>query len=203
MHKAVTQKLTRCDTNTPAHFHRHLHKHIQQVRHPDVTTVMHRDFVLMERMARLAAALPGLSELRLDESIRQFGGPLKEQLDLAVEAQHLSRFRHNFRLWPSVSFPTPVYPLVEHDVLVESFEDGSLISTFVNQPGYKHRFSLAETGMQCYLQMLLSDNFIHAVGCWGLGLAGWGSLGVMFCRPWLGPGVRLRPGCRRHLGAQP
>jgi len=41
----------------------------------------------------MAAAIPGVSELRLDESIRQFGGPLKEQLDLAVEAGNLLRFR--------------------------------------------------------------------------------------------------------------
>ncbi len=64
-----------------------------QVRHPGVTTIMHRDFVLMERAAKMASAIPGISELRLDESIRQFGGPLKEQLDLAVEAGNLLRFR--------------------------------------------------------------------------------------------------------------
>jgi predicted unusual protein kinase regulating ubiquinone biosynthesis (AarF/ABC1/UbiB family) len=28
--------------------------------------------------------------------------------------------------------------------------------------GYKHRLALAETGLSCYLQMLLRDNFIHA-----------------------------------------
>ncbi len=76
----------------------------------------------------VSAHTTGLSDLRLEESIRQFGGPLKEQLDLAVEASHLSRFKHNFRLWPNVSFPTPLYPYVSSDVLVESFENGALIS---------------------------------------------------------------------------
>ena len=66
---------------------------VQQVRHPGVTTIMYRDFVLMERASKAAAVIPGVSELRLDESIRQFGGPLKEQLDLAVEATNLMRFR--------------------------------------------------------------------------------------------------------------
>ena len=42
-----------------------------KVRHPGVTTLMQRDFVLMERAAKLTMKLPGLSELRLDESIRQ------------------------------------------------------------------------------------------------------------------------------------
>ncbi|KAF5831929.1 T23J18.5 [Dunaliella salina] len=64
-----------------------------KVRHPGVTAIMHRDFVLMERAAKMASAIPGVSELRLDESIRQFGGPLKEQLDLAVEAGNLMRFK--------------------------------------------------------------------------------------------------------------
>eukprot|EP00983_Pelagomonas_calceolata_P074968 1152791-Pelagomonas_calceolata.AAC.10 len=38
-----------------------------------------------------------------------------------------------------------MYPLVASDVLVESFEEGLLISKVVNQPGYKHRLVLAET----------------------------------------------------------
>lgn len=133
-----------------------------KVRHPGVTVLMERDFVLMERAARMASQLPGLAELRLDESIRQFGGPLKEQLDLSVEATHLSRFQHNFRTWSNVSFPTPIYPLVAPDVLVESFEDGNLISTYVKTPGARYNENIAETGMLLYLQMLLKDNFIHA-----------------------------------------
>jgi len=33
----------------------------------------------------------------------------------------------------------------------------------IRRPNYKHRLVLAETGLLCYLQMLLCDNFIHAV----------------------------------------
>ncbi|MEW5303093.1 MAG: hypothetical protein WDW36_005820 [Sanguina aurantia] len=133
-----------------------------KVRHPGVTELMQRDFCLMEAAAKLAGALPGLRELRLDESIRQFGGPLKEQLDLTMEAEHLKRFNHNFRSWRNVSFPTPMHPLVAPAVLVESFEEGALISCYVKTPGYKHNSAIAETGMKLYLQMLLQDNFIHA-----------------------------------------
>ncbi len=103
-----------------------------KVRHPGVSDIMHRDFILMQRAARLCSALPALSELRLEESIRQFGGPLKEQLDLSVEAAHLQRFNANFRSWrSSVAFPVPLYPLVTPDVLVESFEEGDLITRWV------------------------------------------------------------------------
>ena len=51
-----------------------------QVRHPGVTTLMQRDFVLMRRAAILCSRLPVLKELRLEESVRQFGGPLKVSL---------------------------------------------------------------------------------------------------------------------------
>lgn len=102
-----------------------------KVRHPGVGVLMSRDFVLMERAARTAGMLPGFKQLRLDESVRQFGGPLQEQLDLSLEAQHLSRFGRNFKSWRNVKFPTPIYPFVRKDVLVESFEPGSGINGYV------------------------------------------------------------------------
>ena len=58
---------------------------------------MQRDFALMLRAAQISRHLPVLCDLRLDESVRQFGAPLKEQLDLAAEARHLARFNRNFR----------------------------------------------------------------------------------------------------------
>ncbi|DBA94718.1 hypothetical protein WJX77_012360 [Trebouxia sp. C0004] len=133
-----------------------------KVRHPGVTTLMQRDFTLMHRAARLSSHLPFLSELHLEESIRQFGAPLKEQLDLQVEAQHLDRFGKNFRTWRNLSFPAPVYPLVAPSVLVETFEEGRLISTYVDKPTNKYSIQLANIGLSCYLQMLLKDNFVHA-----------------------------------------
>ena len=61
----------------------------------------------MQRVATASTRIPGLASLHLDESIRQFGAPLKEQLDLSHEAENLERFNFNFRRWRSVSFPKP------------------------------------------------------------------------------------------------
>ena len=91
---------------------------------------MQRDFVLMKRAAVLCSKLTKLKNLRLEESVRQFGGPLKEQLDLSTEARALARFNSNFKYWRNVLFPAPVYPLVADDVLVETFEPGRLISRY-------------------------------------------------------------------------
>ncbi|KAK9817109.1 hypothetical protein WJX72_009682 [[Myrmecia] bisecta] len=133
-----------------------------KVRHPGVSTMMQRDFLLMARAARLSARLPGLADLRLEDSVAQFGAPLKEQLDLQQEARHLDRFNRNFRKWRHLSFPKPIHPLVAPDVLVETFEEGRLISNYVNNPGHRHSAALANLGLDCYLKMLLTDNFVHA-----------------------------------------
>eukprot|EP00891_Asterochloris_glomerata_P006606 jgi/Astpho2/6606/fgenesh1_pm.00101_%23_7_t len=133
-----------------------------KVRHPGVTVLMQRDFTLMQRAARLSTMMPFLSDLHLDESIRQFGAPLKEQLDLAVEATHLARFNKNFKTWRNLSFPAPVYPLVTENVLTETFEEGRLISSYVDKPTNKYSITLANIGLSGYLQMLLKDNFVHA-----------------------------------------
>ena len=45
---------------------------------------------------------------------------------------------------------------------MESFEEGQLISRYVNNPGNPHNVKLAGIGLDSYLKMLLKDNFIHA-----------------------------------------
>lgn len=45
---------------------------------------------------------------------------------------------------------------------MESFEEGKLISHYVDDPHNSHNVALADIGLSSYLQMLLRDNFIHA-----------------------------------------
>ena len=45
---------------------------------------------------------------------------------------------------------------------MESFEEGQLISRYVNSPSNPHNTKLAAIGLGSYLKMLLKDNFIHA-----------------------------------------
>lgn len=133
-----------------------------KVRHPGVTELMEKDFALMRRGAALIGALPGGSGPQLKESLMQFGAPMREQLDLKAEAAALSRFAENFKWWNGVRFPLPAAPpLVTSDVLVESFEEGDHISSYLGTDG-AHNKRLAYLGMTCYLKMLLRDNFIHA-----------------------------------------
>lgn len=50
---------------------------VAQVRHPGVSEMMEKDFALMERIAELVGSLESLQWVRLDESIKQFGAPMR------------------------------------------------------------------------------------------------------------------------------
>jgi len=135
-----------------------------KVRHPGVEGLMERDFALMQRAAAALSFLPIIGEVgpHLQESLMQFGAPLREQLDLRTEAAHLARFGANFKWWGGVRFPRPAAsPLVAEDVLVESFEQGDTINNYIGADT-PHNRRLAGIGLGSYLKMLLRDNFIHA-----------------------------------------
>ena len=68
------------------------------------------------------------------------------QVDLALEARHLWQFNYNFRHSRNVRFPYPIYPLVAPEVLVETYEAGEGISSYVADPGrstFKSRCGVA------------------------------------------------------------
>lgn len=53
--------------------------------------------------------------------------------------------------------------LKRHDGLpVPGARQGRLISTYVNSPNNRYNKAVANLGLNCYLKMLLKDNFIHA-----------------------------------------
>ncbi|MCO5589167.1 hypothetical protein L7F22_043133 [Adiantum nelumboides] len=134
-----------------------------KVRHPGVSDVIRRDFIIINWIVNLSSLMPGLRWLRLDESVRQFAVFMLTQVDLAREAAHLSRFSYNFRSWRDVSFPRPVYPLVHPAVLVESFEQGESVSSYMElSDNSQVSRKLANIGTNTILKMLLVDNFIHA-----------------------------------------
>ncbi|CAH1424577.1 unnamed protein product [Lactuca virosa] len=135
-----------------------------KVRHIGVGESIRRDFDIINVVAKMSKFIPTLNWLRLDESVQQFVVFMMPQVDLAREAAHLSRFIYNFRSWKDVSFPKPVYPLVHHAVLVETFEHGERVSRYVDdlEGHVRLKSSLAHSGTHAVLKMLLVDNFIHA-----------------------------------------
>lgn len=140
--------------------HQRLRKPIEvavKVRHPGVGESIKRDFMIINLVAKISNFIPGLSWLRLDESVRQFAVFMMSQVDLSREAAHLSRFIYNFRNWKDVSFPRPLYPLVHPSVLVETFEQGESVSHYVDEleGNTQIKRDLAHIGTHALLKMLL------------------------------------------------
>lgn len=165
IHRATLKDRPDSNSNKKKKRDQHPVKHVAvKVRHPGVGESIKKDFLLINFMAKVSNAVPGLSWLRLDESVRQFAVFMMSQVDLSREASNLHRFRHNFRRWRHVSFPEPLYPLVHPAVLIESFENGESVSRFVDEIEGNSRMKkdLAHIGTYAFLKMLLEDNFIHA-----------------------------------------
>jgi len=131
-----------------------------KVRHPNVEHKLLRDFELMLIMADVADEIGDMHVI--GESVRQFRGPLLEQLDLEHEAEALCRFNKNFRKNKDVSFPMPLYPYVSNDVLVETFEEGIMFSEIFGNGTHPWNRRLAQMGLNTLFKMLLEDNFVHA-----------------------------------------
>uniref|UniRef100_A0A8C0BN77 AarF domain containing kinase 2 n=1 Tax=Buteo japonicus TaxID=224669 RepID=A0A8C0BN77_9AVES len=85
------------------------------------------------------------------------------EIDLRYEARNLERFRQNFLYVDFVKFPTPLWPLVTTDVLVETFEESEPISHYLHaEIATELRQRLAKMGMDMLLKMVFVDNFVHA-----------------------------------------
>ncbi|XP_031476015.1 uncharacterized protein LOC116247820 isoform X1 [Nymphaea colorata] len=133
-----------------------------KVRHPGVGESIRRDFMIIDLVAKCHKLIPTLRWLRLDESVQQFAVFMLSQVNLALEADNLTRFRDNFRRWKHVSFPKPL--LVHPAVLVETYEQGESVAHYVDELEGNTRIksALAHIGTHALLKMLLVDNFIHA-----------------------------------------
>ena len=65
-----------------------------KVRHPGVDAAIRRDFSLMLLAAQAVSLLPGLSSLRLQDSLQQFSAPLREQAWYSAIIQKLRMSVH-------------------------------------------------------------------------------------------------------------
>lgn len=154
------------------HFATHEGKSVVvKVRHPNVEKDMLQDFWLMRNAATVIHDwVPGLRWLNAPATVSQFEAAMSGQCDLSQEATNLDKFNTNFeRKAAWTSFPKAIYGTPA--VLIESFEEGVLMSDFVrswreNPPlpeeSRAEAHFVIQRGEDAYLQMLLVDNFMHA-----------------------------------------
>lgn len=85
------------------------------------------------------------------------------QVDLLLEAKTLWRFGKNFSRDKDVTLPVPLYPWVSQDVLMQTFEEGMHISTYMElDQDADRRAAVADVGSNCMLDMMLVHNLIHS-----------------------------------------
>lgn len=94
-----------------------------KVLHPNIVQQMQRDIFLMKYMASWVDALyPDVHWVALTECVDEFTIILEKQVNLEKEARNLTRFQSQMSGYHNITFPTPLYPYVTSEVLVESFE---------------------------------------------------------------------------------
>ncbi len=59
-----------------------------------------------------------------------------------------------------MTIPRPIPGLVSSTVLVESFEAGQSVAVFMKEP-HPINTQIVALGVDAYLKMLLTDNFVH------------------------------------------
>jgi aarF domain-containing kinase len=101
-----------------------------KIRHPRVAQLIDMDFRIMSAFARICDWIPALSWLHIRESVEQFSHTMAAQAHLQVEAHHLEILNHNFRKWPHVKFPYPIY--ASSAVIIETFEPGVIVSDMLD-----------------------------------------------------------------------
>lgn len=124
-----------------------------KILHPRVEKTINRDLSIMTFFARCIAALPGLEWISLPEEVEVFGGMMREQLDLRLEASNLRRFEHNFsgRREDAVNFPRPLEDWTTKDVLIEEYEDALPLNAFLRNGGGPFDNTLATLGLDVFL----------------------------------------------------
>jgi len=107
-----------------------------KVQHPNLAERLSLDMSLLRALGDLAARYA--PDMRIGETADQFAINFRAQLDFELEAENLERFAANFSsaFWSAlVSFPRPIAGLVSREVLVETFEEGESVATYLTRAG--------------------------------------------------------------------
>lgn len=150
-----------------------------KVINPNVKLSIETDLEILRIFCNALEIFPRMRMFSLSESVEEFSKLMIMQLDLRNEAKNLVTLRENFRKKGSLldgllrliggkesiescTFPEPVYPYVSSNVLVESFEEGTLMSDILRMKDKDVNKKLGQIGLHAILKMVFEDNFIHA-----------------------------------------
>ena len=142
-----------------------------KVLHPHVARGVAVDVALLRGLGALLGGLRGLRWLNPEAMVDEFCALLGAQLDLRVEADHLERFARDAasdatgeREGPRVLFPSPCWPYVSAEALVETFIRGTPFVQWASAlPAERaaEAVALCEQGIDAVVRMIFTHNFVH------------------------------------------
>jgi len=133
-----------------------------KIRRPGVERQVESDLWLFRAGARALSLLPGMKLMPLLELVDELAEPIRQQVDFALEAENLRRFRRNFAAVDHVRIPAPVDGLCTSSVLVMEFMDRlEKVGAVSTMPAAQRR-TAATTGLRALYKMIFTDGFVHA-----------------------------------------
>ncbi len=145
-----------------------------KVLHPRFQEMVDRDLDFIEIVTSFLHSLPieYLRMLNLPRAVEEFSILLRDQVDLATEADNLRQFRKNFYKdsqqnteFSSIIFPQPIEDWTSSHVIVEEYiPDAVPIADFLldsSHDGMDIRKELAAPLLRAFFKMVFIDNFIH------------------------------------------
>lgn len=136
-----------------------------KVLHNGIKQSILADLAILHILASLVECIPGVPNMSLVETVLEFSNSMTNQLDMTREAHALDKFQRNFNTskWKHVIGFPKVFCCTD-SVLVESLEEGELMSSILknNCLSATESKALAVLGLDSFLKMVFTDNFIHA-----------------------------------------
>jgi ubiquinone biosynthesis protein len=132
-----------------------------KVQHRDIDRIVRLDLRTIRRIMAIVQWFVPVQGL--DAYYHQIKELLSEELDFAIEADHIERIAKNFEDDPRVVFPKPVRELCTRRVLVTTFVEGVKASDLValGALGVDRR-DVAIRLVRLYCQMIFVDGVYHA-----------------------------------------
>ncbi|KAM5170867.1 putative aarF domain-containing protein kinase 2 [Mantella aurantiaca] len=134
-----------------------------KVLHPGLRQQVKVDLLLMKIWSRMLGLIPGFRWLSLTEIVEEFEKMMTRQINLKYEARNLEMFHQKFENVEFIKFPIPLRPFVTRNILVETFEEGEPLATYLQETeSTQIKQRIASLGVNMLLKMVFVDNFVHA-----------------------------------------
>jgi ubiquinone biosynthesis protein len=137
---------------------------ILKIRRPGIVAKIEADLRILRQLAKLVELeFPETRRYQPTSMVDEFARSLMRELDLAIEARNVDRFRQHFTDEPSIVIPKIYWQWTSSILNVQSFIDGIPGNNLpaVDAAGLDRR-QLASDGADAVLKMILIDGYFHA-----------------------------------------